>query len=112
MLTAADEPTIRNAIMKRIDKEPGVKIIDLRVMPANGAIGVAVEMTYQDALEIRSAFMLPPQFEHAHLLDEIDEITEQVKAARTHYWVSGRPERMPFTELTGTGLKGRWARYG
>lgn len=113
MLTDEDTPTIRNAIFRRLDLEPGVTVCDIKFAKGRGYIAVGVLATVDDAVITRSRFELPVPFEHGHLVDEIDELAEQMKAARKAHFGSGSgviltPER----QLQGTGLRGRWARYG
>jgi hypothetical protein len=116
MLTAEDAPTIRNAIQKRLGTEPGVAICDIRVASHDyGAVLRVGIMALLDgeAIVTRSLFELPNPFELGHLHDEIDEIAEQYKAARkAHYGRGGAPMVSPEKHLAGTGMRGRWARYG
>jgi hypothetical protein len=113
MLTDEDTPTIRNAIMKRLDLELGVKICDIKFGKGLHHIAVGLVATIDDGPITMSRFDLPIPFEHGHLIEEIDEIAEQFKAARKAHFGNGSgliltPER----QLQGTGLRGRWARYG
>jgi len=113
MLTDEDTPTIRNAIYRRLDKEAGVAICDMKFAKGAGYIAVGVLATIDDGPITLSRFELPNPFEHGHLIEEIDEIAEQMKAARKAHFGNGNgliltPER----QLAGTGLRGRWSRYG
>src|SRR6266849_1755735 len=110
MLTANDLPTIRFAIVRRLDAEPGVIIYDLKMLPRPGRIEVGVEAEIDGHLRTRSRFDLPDPFELSHLHDEIDEIAEQFKVVRKNGGggLLTLPERM----IEGTGLRGRWLRYG
>ena len=112
MLTAADTPTIRNAVHKRLGKEPGVKICDIKFTKSEIAIrvGIVATLGLDDRIVTRSMFDLPSEFEHAHLVNELDEIAEQYKAARLDFFRNGGVEGEK--EVTGTGLRGRWAQYG
>ncbi len=143
MLTYTDAPTIRNAIIKRLDKEPGVEICEIIVMPHIGGvnredpercletikflvahvpieqlqpriecISVGVLARLGHSLVTRSRFELPPEFTHQHLINEVDEIAEQYKAARLDFWGRGAVMREPEKQLAGTGLRGRWTSYG
>ena len=124
MLTYQDEPTIRNAILKRLDRERGVEIHDLLIRPKHDAIiegrrvmtsiAVGILATLDHALVIKSRFDLPPSFDYRHLHNEIDEIAEQYKSARRDFWAHGRvlPKGQVEREMSGTGLRGRWAQYG
>ena len=87
-----------------------MRVADVRCLIAKDHIAVFVEMVAGD-LNMRSEFHLPLEFEHAHLVNEIDEIAEQCKAARMSYWLSGR-QMTERRDLPGTGLRGRWRRYG
>jgi hypothetical protein len=108
MLTFDDEPTINNAITKRLDAERGVRVCGVFVEPDFDCIRVGVLATLDDALVLRSRFDLPEQFEISHLHNEIDEIAEQYKAARADFWAKGKSLDIPEHQLAGTGLRGRW----
>lgn len=108
MLTYEDEPTIRNAILKRLDAERGVCVCDIFTEPDLDCIRVGVLATVDNAVVARSRFDLPEQFELAHLHNEIDEIAEQYKAARADFWAKGKELDAPEHRLAGTGLRGRW----
>jgi hypothetical protein len=131
MLTDQDTPTIRHAITRRLSLEPGVTICDIKfgrfvkgdwyamddgmlVVADEPFLRVGVLATIDDGDTItRSRFDLPAEFEHGHLVAEIDEIAEQYKAARKERIGHGgglilTPER----QLQGSGLRGRWSRYG
>lgn len=115
MLIAADEGTIRNAILKRLGKEPGTAVADILVEDHGDHIKVGVWVLLEDTvqlaglIDIRARFDLPAEFEHSHLLNEIDEIAEACKEARRKagiaLLIAGPGKREP---LTGTGLRGRW----
>lgn len=111
MLTAEDIPTIENAINRRLKLEPNVHVWDVICTPTRGAILVRVELEVGGSLDVESQFDLPDPFEHAHLLDEIDQIAEHCKQANKQYWLNGRIMAGRHT-LTGTGLRGGWKRYG
>ncbi len=122
MLTYEDESTIRNAILKRIGKEPGVKIADIIIqnmpksVPPHIRVGVWCvfpnESTADFIPDTRSFFDLPASFDYKHLHNEIDEIAEACKKAR----IRARAARvicLPGVEygreaMMGTGARGRW----
>lgn len=127
MLTDADTPLIRYAIIRRLDQEPGVRVVELlferyeigdRYLADDGVrvarepfIRVGVLATVGALLQARSKFDLPVPFEHSHLVNEIDEIAEQHKAMRREFFLSpmaAGAER----QAKGSGMRGRWARYG
>lgn len=113
MLTADDTPTIRLAIQRRLGREPGVAICDIKFGKAAGeiAVGILALVGAEKATIARSRFNLPDPFEIGHLHDEIDEIAEHLKvAARDHFTAALAVSAEH--EIAGTGLKGRWARYG
>ena len=108
MLNYDENPTIRWAILRRLDSEPGVKVLDITIAPlADKSIGVQVEVWIDQLLEAISRFDLPEEFSHGHLLNEIDQMAEQFKAARSDFWARGRPNKIRH-ELSGTGLRGLW----
>ena len=109
MLTAADTPTIRNAILKRIGKEPGVTIVDMPVVKHADHLAVGLLLEVDHVLLVRSRFDLPAMFDHSHLVNELDEVAEQIKAARKDAFGRGAA-LVQSTEkvMAGTGLRGRW----
>lgn len=111
MLTADDTPTIRFALTRRLDAEPGVRVYDIKFHKEAGVVAVHVELLVGNALIVESDFHLPDPFELGHLHNEIDEIAEHCKKARLEFWRHGRVMRGR-RELPGTGLRGRWERYG
>lgn len=114
MLTCEDAPTIRFAINRRMDKEPGVRVGEIKIAPHPKAfppyIQVEAELYLGATLTVRSAFHLPAEFEHRHLLNEIDEMAEACKVARLDFWRQGQAKLG--SHLPGTGLRGRWRNYG
>jgi hypothetical protein len=112
MLTFDDNPTIRHAILKRLDKEPNVKVVDIVIRdctepPPTGMLSSLVELLAlrkahvphievgvwlfltdtirkdgEGMVDLRSFFDLPAQFELRHVHNEIDEIAEAAKKAR------------------------------
>ncbi len=114
MLTAADAPTIRNAIQKRLGKERGVGIADIRVVERSDCIWVGILFTSDSAqqkgdskLICKSTFELPLEFELGHLHAEIDEIAEGTKWAKRDWGISQAPIAES-KSVPGTGLRGRW----
>lgn len=114
MLTYEDEPTIRHALMKRLEKERGVKICQILIHEHEDCIAVGILATLDDGFDrgivTRSRFELPRQFALSHLHNEIDEIAEQFKAARRDHMGRSIAGVIldPETQLSGTGLRGRW----
>ena len=113
MLDAESEPTIRFAIMRRLDAEPGVEICDLQIRPnlADSFIAVGMVARLGKLLIADAQFHLPIPFEIGHLHNEIDEIAEGFKKARHDFFKSGM-RQVERKQLSGTGLRGRWAQYG
>lgn len=126
MLTYADEPTIKNAIIRRIDPpkgkkgERGLKVCEVKIEPhllQNPpfiAVGVLIAVDSEhDGPIVRGVFHLPAVFEHAHLINEIDEIVDRAKGARIDIKVNGKLMRLGEQRtMLGTGLRGRWQAYG
>jgi hypothetical protein len=108
VLTFEDAPTIRHAILKRLENEPGVRFVHVFAKSFAGYIGVGVEAALHDTLIARSHFRLPAEFELAALHREIDEIAEQYKAAwRAHRGVVRSDQSAP-AQLAGNGRDGNW----
>ena len=114
---AEGEPTIRNAIIKRLDAETGVKTCEVRVdrvreaKAAGHFISVGVLVMLDGLLVGRSLFHLPDPCEHLHLLNEIDEMCEQFKSARRRYTsevLAGSARHGKVWQSLGSGLRGRW----
>jgi hypothetical protein len=105
MLTADDVPTIRHAIVKRLDTEPGVKLLGVYAKRFAGFVGVGVEALVRDQLVTRSHFRLPTQFALAELHNEIDQIAEQLKAAWRDHAGIARSDQSAAVQLAGTGRK-------
>lgn len=114
-----DNATVRNAILKRLDLEKGVMVFDIKIEQKADCIAVGVWAGILDAgkdiIDTRSFFDLPPEFEHKHLLNEIDEICEQIKESRKHaglFAVFDASKSHIREPVKGTGLRGRWANFG
>ncbi len=114
MLTYENAPTIRHAIMKRLDVEPGVEICDLQIHKHDDHIHVGILALLSQAIITRSHFHLPLSFELRHVHNEIDEIAEQYRSARKDFFQTSNAGLIHIAEKTalGTGLRGRWAQYG
>jgi hypothetical protein len=115
MLTHADSPTIRFAINRRLDKERGVRVGEIKITPhldASPAYTEVVFFVHMPVLPepLRIKFHLPEPFEHRHLLNEIDESAEKCKEARLEFWRNGGIELG--RNFGGTGLRGGWKTYG
>src|SRR3569623_655363 len=115
MLTIADEPTIRWAISKRLDKAPGVERAETIVRKKKDCIFVGILFHLDKKLIVKSTFELPHQFDVAHLHNEIDQLAEQLTAARRdHFGRSLRGQVLGSgigAQLAGTGLRGLWSQH-
>ncbi len=117
MLTyAEDEPIIRNAIMKRLDKEAGVRVLNIAVKEHPQHIAVGVEWMVHDKVHGCSTFHLPPSFEIDHIYNEVDEIAEGCKEAKRKFalHLAGLDQPGAISErytAKGTGERGNW-KYG
>ena len=132
MLAEDAAPTIRWATTKRIEKEPGLRLVDGGIQHFRqgdpywdydaGAESTAVLPFFRvnlfieiRALMIRmeSRFDLPIPFELRHLHNEIDEIAEQAKQIKSEVLVGGKPMLVGVDKvLQGNGMRGNWAKYG
>jgi hypothetical protein len=102
--------------MKRLDAEPGVRVLEIKAKRHPKHIAVGVEWMVRDLVHGTSVFDLPPQFEHGHLLNECDEIAEQCKEAAKTFalHIGGIPDMGAKSEryqAKGTGRRGNW-KYG
>jgi hypothetical protein len=116
MLTYEDgEPSIRFAITRRLSKEAGVKTVDVRVKKFGDSIRVGVWTDLDDTIYTTSIFELPLEFDIAHVRNEVDQIAEQLKAARRdHFGRTLRGQRLApgiGAQLAGTGLRGLWKQH-
>jgi hypothetical protein len=118
MLTAEDEPIIRRALTRRLDNEPGVRVLEIMVKPHKRHIAVGTLLHVDDKIIVRSVFDLPNEFELRHVHNEADEIAEGCKQARRTLRFTG-PDGMPdlgaiSEEFTakGSGRRGNWRMYG
>jgi hypothetical protein len=109
------QPTIKFAIERRLDKEPGVRVLEVKIQPHPTAvpafIAVGVLAIIDEDLIATGTFHLPWEFEHIHLLNEIDEIAEGYKLARINVALEGKPGEGMKRTLLGTGLRGRWEQH-
>lgn len=117
MLTIGDEPIIRRALARRIGSEPGVSILEIKVVGHKRHIAVGLLIHVDDKVLVKSVFDLPPVFELKHVHNEADEIAEACKEARRKLQFTGAylPELGAVSEVfaaMGTGRRGRWAQLG
>lgn len=115
MLTWDDAPTIRWAILKRLEKEPGVRFVHVFAKQFPGFIGVGVEASIADVepmVQTRSHFRLPPVWEIRTLHNEIDQIAEQIKAIRREHRGIVRSDQSIGAQIAGTGLDGQMKKVG
>jgi hypothetical protein len=114
MLNVDDGATIRNAITKRLSKELNVvRVLEINIKEHADCLRVGV-LTDMDAIILRSLFDLPKAFYHNTLLNQIDEIAEQCKAAWLNFH-AGVARGMSIGShdirtTLGTGLRGAWKR--
>lgn len=122
MMTFEDEATIRNAIFKRLHEPGKTEIADIKILNKPDEtpphIQVGIWFILKDRIQIeglidpRSYFDLPAEFEHSHLLNEIDEIAEHLKVVRRETMRIGlvfdASKPQPRIGVGGTGLRGRW----
>lgn len=116
MLCIDDEPIIRRALMRRLDSEPGVRVLQVLVKEHPQHIAVGVEWMVRDMVHGTSTFHLPKQFELSHVHNECDEIAEGCKEARARFalHLGGMSDPGAVSErhtAKGTGERGNW-KYG
>lgn len=125
-MTYEDEPTIRNILMTRLHVAGKTEIADIKILNQPDAgppyIQVGIWFVLKDRIQReglidpRSFFDLPAEFTKAHLLNEVDEISEQLKIVRQETGIVGlvfdpsKPQ--PRKAVLGTGLRGRWGDDG
>lgn len=112
MLSFDDNPTIRWAIIKRLDKEPNIRVLDVLMKQhdeGNGqkVIHIGVQVFVGESITAISRFDLPEQFTHAHLVNEIDQMAEHFKKALVDFTL-GDKGRSGAETIPGTGLRGAW----
>lgn len=130
--TANDEPVIRRALMRRLDAEPGVRVLEVKVhehkrnidavgilrrKPIEPYITVGLLLHVDDKVLLEAIFDLPAQFKLAHVVNEADEIAEQCKEARRKLGMTGPSfpglgARSEIYQAKGTGRRGNWRMYG
>lgn len=118
MLTINDKPTIKHAIRRRLDEEGKRQVVDVGIEDGKDHIRVGVWIILLDTIgdeglvDVQSTFELPPSFDIKHLHNEIDEIAEACKKAKTEIGIAKllwKPEQTePRKQLIGTGLRGQW----
>lgn len=117
MLTIIDEPIIKRALMRRLDNERGVSVLEIKVVGHKHHIAVGLLLHVDDKVLVKSVFDLPPIFELKHVHNEADEIAEGCKEARRRLQFTGAylPELGAVSEVfaaRGTGRRGRWSELG
>jgi hypothetical protein len=130
--TINDEPVIRRALMRRLDAEPGVRVLEIKAhehkrnidaggiirrAPIEPFITVGVLLHVDDKVILNATFDMPPQFKLAHVVNEADEIAEQCKEARKTFALGqSLPDigtRSEVHQARGTGRRGNWRKiYG
>lgn len=115
MLTYDDKPTINNAILKRLDKEPGVQIAEIKIQKQPDCIAVGLWILLDGWIDVRCFFDLPPEFGVIQIHNEIDECAEQCKRARSEAgfsqvaWVPGMEKSRH--QVNGNGRRGNWDKF-
>ena len=115
MYSIADKKIIKFALERRLDSEPGFKIMETIIEErADKWIGVGVLWLVDDKVLGRSRFHLPPEFHLRVVHNQADEIAEQAKEARKRMRFTGAylPELGAVSETftaKGTGLRGHLA---
>jgi hypothetical protein len=104
MLSYDDAPTIRHAILKRLDREPGVRLIGIYARRFPRFIGVGVEALVRERLVTRSHFRLPARFALRQLHNEIDQVAEQIKAAWRDHAGTVRSDQSAAGQLAGSPI--------
>lgn len=124
MLTYQDEATIRNTLWNKLHEPGKTEIADIQVINHPDAvpphIQVGIWFVLKDRIQVeglidpRSFFDLPAEFDRKHLLNEIDEISEQLKVVRQETAMASLVMRgpQPRKVVVGTGLRGRWGDDG
>ncbi len=131
MLNEDAAPTIRWAILKRLDKEPGAKLVQGSIKhfvqgdpyydyDHNKVISAVLPFFRVDIIVelgatilTESRFDLPIPFELRNLHNEIDEIAEHYKQVKREFWGRGAPMLIGTEkQLQGNGMRGNWKKYG
>lgn len=111
------EPIIRRALTRRLDAEPGVRVLEIVIKDMKTHIAIGVQWQVNDLATGMSIFDLPPQFELSHVHNEADEIAEGCKEARRKFLLQGgkmadKGAVSETFEAKGTGRRGNWKQYG
>lgn len=122
MLTIDDSATIENTIWKRLHEPGKTEIADIKIVnqpdakPPHIQVGIWFilkdRIGHEGLVDPRSHFDLPAEFNRGHLLNEIDQISEQLKEVRRKTSIGAlvfKPgASQPRETVKGTGLRGLW----
>ena len=113
MLTADDEPIIRRALMRRLDSEPGVRVLEILIKDHPDHIAVGCLLHVDDKIIVKSVFDLEPVFYLKDVHNQADEIAEGCKEARKTLRAVGlaMPDPGAISEIfhaKGSGRRGFW----
>lgn len=118
MMTHEDMNTVQYALSKRLGEIPGVEALEVKTKyhahDQPPFIAVGVEFLVDKMLVGISVFDLPVPFEHGHMMNELDQIAEQIKAIRRdagHLAPQTREvANIGSRPIVGTGRRGLWPR--
>jgi hypothetical protein len=124
MISARDEPIIRRALMRRLDAEPGVRVLEIHIFDHQRYVAVGLLLHVDDKIIVKSLFDLEPKgfnAEDGHLYElkdihnQADEIAEQCKEARKTLRFTGSGSLVGAVSqihvAKGTGRRGHWRNH-
>jgi hypothetical protein len=108
-----DDNILKRALMRRLDNERGVNVLEIMIKAHKRHIAVGVLWQVDDKVLGKSVFDLPLKYHLNHVVNEADEIAEACKEARKKLQFTGAylPELGAVSEIfeaKGTGRRGRW----
>lgn len=108
-----DNNIIKRALLRRLDHESGVRVIEINIKTHKRHIAVGMLLQVDDKVLVKSIFDLPLRYDLKHVHNEADEIAEACKEARRKLRFTGAylPELGAVSEVftaMGTGRRGRW----
>jgi hypothetical protein len=114
MLSIIDKPIIRRALTRRIESQPGLYLLDIKIVGHRKKITVDLVIHIDDWFSANAGFDLDPEFELSSVINEADNIIESCKEGRREMGVKPlylKPGTVtPFTRAKSSTGRGRHLR--